>query len=141
MTTEGEIRQRAYDIWVAEGRPASSALDDWYQAKEEVAAYKALGSANYTAVQHGSVVTVTASGVLPRGGMRASLEDDRLEPNDPDFPGVFLSYMLLFRQCGSFGDIGPVPFETSAQFEYRGSVFEVVIFDRHGPHRLAVSQG
>jgi hypothetical protein len=35
--TESAIRQKAYEIWQAEGRPAGREIVHWLRAKEEVA--------------------------------------------------------------------------------------------------------
>jgi hypothetical protein len=139
MTNEERIRQRAYELWEAEGRPASREIDHWYEAREEMAG-KALGAATYKATQQGSVVTVAASGNLPRHRMRASLEINRLEADDPDNAGAFFGYMLLFRQMGPIGEAGPVPFKVTASLEYRGTVSKVLVFDRHGPHIVKVGR-
>lgn len=139
MNAEEDIERRAHELWEAEGRPDSRALDHWFQAKEETAC-KALGSATYKATQQGSVVTVTANGALPRHGMQASLENNRLEPDDPDYAGVVLGYMLLFRPVGPLGEAGPVAFQATATFEYQGSVNKVLVFDRYGPHMVKVAR-
>lgn len=136
MSEEEVIRKRANEIWEAEGRPEGRELDHWFQAKEETTAYKALGLGEYSAYQNGSKITIKANGTLPSGSFRATLEPNRIEPGQDGFGNAFVGYMLIFRRH-SYGPAGePQPFEVQAEFEYRGSVFEVVVIDRKGLHTL-----
>jgi hypothetical protein len=133
---EEEVRARAHAIWEAEGRPEGRALEHWYLAKEQVTAHKTLGRGEYEAWQRGPTVTTRATGTLPGPGFEAFLEPHRIEPNDPESGNAFLGYMLVFRQVRPGSNREPTPFLVERQFEYRGSVFEVLVFDKHGEHRL-----
>jgi hypothetical protein len=133
---EEEVRARAHAIWEMEGRPEGRALDHWYQAKEQLTAYKALGRGEYEAWQQGSVVITRATGTLPGQGFEAFLEPNRIESNDPESGNAFLGYMLVFRQVRPGPNQEPTPFAVERQFEYRGSVFEVLVYDKDGAHRL-----
>jgi hypothetical protein len=134
---DDQLRQRAYEIWLAEGQPVGQELDHWFQAREELIAYKALGVAEYEAFQTGSTVTIKASGVLPSAAFSASLEPNRLEPGDSRNGNAFVGYVLMFRRRVVGTREGqPVRFEIQTSFEYRGSVFELLVYDRDGEHRL-----
>lgn len=124
INPDSVLRKRAYAIWEA----------------NESASYLAPGSGTYTARRKGAAVTVTARGLLPRKGLFASLERARLEPADPDFPGVFLGYMLMFKQCGPLGPSEAVPFETFETLNIGDEVDALVVFDRSGAHRVVVSE-
>ncbi len=123
-TLDDTLRKRAYAIWEA----------------NESTSYLAAGSGTYTARRKGKALTVTARGLLPRKGLFASLERTRLEPADPDFPGVFLSYLLVFKQCGPLGPSEAVPFETFETLEVSDAVDALVVFDRSGPQRVVVTK-
>lgn len=133
---EEDVRTRAHAIWEAEGRPEGRALDHWYSAKEQLTAYKALGRGVYKAWQRGAVVTTQATGTLPGKDFEAFLEPHRIEPNDPESGSAFLGYMLIFRQVRPGSNREPIQFVVEREFEYRGSVFEILVFDKDGEHRL-----
>jgi hypothetical protein len=114
-----DVRRRAHEIWEAEGHPDGRALNHWFQAKEELTAYKALGEAEYEAWQEGAVVTTRAKGMLPGRGFTAFLEVNRIEPGDPKAGSAFLGYMLMFRQTNPGPDQEPTPFMVERTFEYR----------------------
>lgn len=122
------VHLRAHAIWQEEGRPQGRALDNWFAAREELAD-KGLGEGHYSAWQQGARVTVCASGHLPQG-LRASLERHTGD-------GAF-EYILLFRRMETRPDAPAREFTIERQVNARGSVAEVVIHDRRGPHPIKV---
>lgn len=118
------LRERAHAIWLEEGRPTGRHLDHWFAAKEEVAA-KALGEGSYSAWMEDGILTIRATGTLPRGS-RASLE--RLHGDQPGF-------ILFFRHFAAGKDDSTVPFAVETRTAI-GPQDCVLLFDRHGAHTL-----
>ena len=126
---EDAVRQRAYEIWEEEGRPAGRALDHWYAAREEVAP-KALGDGRYTAWRSGGVVTVRATGTLPQLGWRATLERNHA--------GAGIEYLLLFRAVTPPGEPKTEAFAIERSISHGDSATEIVVHDRRGRHVVAI---
>jgi hypothetical protein len=60
---EEQLRQRAYEIWEAEGRPEGRHKDHWHQAERELAEYQ---NANPTGATPKSAVVETRSSPVRR---------------------------------------------------------------------------
>jgi len=70
MSDEQRIRDRAYEIWEAKGRPEGQEAEHWAQARDEVEFYKE-GDATAGSVESGVAIP------MPATGANADTEPDR----------------------------------------------------------------
>ncbi|MCQ4273762.1 DUF2934 domain-containing protein [Stutzerimonas degradans] len=59
MNIEERIRQRAYEIWDAEGRPDGQEAEHWQRARDEIEPYEQEGDALPGSIESGVAVPMS----------------------------------------------------------------------------------
>lgn len=62
MNVDERIRQRAYEIWEAEGRPEGQEADHWQRARDEIEPFYKEGNAEAGGIESSVAIPMSKSG-------------------------------------------------------------------------------